>query len=126
MILEPDLSGHRVLVVEDEYYIAKDAARALRGAGADVLGPCRDEEAANIVVALNRPDAVLVDIDLGDGPCFTLAESLRASGIPFLFVTGYDDDMIPPKFDKVERLLKPVEPWQMLTAVSRLLNPGAA
>jgi hypothetical protein len=31
---EADLNGYRVLVIEDGYYLATDAARALRGAGA--------------------------------------------------------------------------------------------
>ena len=43
---EADLSGRRVLVVEDDYYQAADAARALRGAGAEVMGPCPTMEAA--------------------------------------------------------------------------------
>ncbi|MBE7180793.1 MAG: PAS domain S-box protein, partial [Terriglobus roseus] len=40
-----DLSGQRILIVEDDYYLANDTARALRGAGADVVGPCASEEA---------------------------------------------------------------------------------
>ena len=36
---KPELGGRRVLVVEDEYYIASDTARALQGAGALILGP---------------------------------------------------------------------------------------
>jgi hypothetical protein len=39
MTNEADLRGHRILVVEDDYYLATDAARALRGAGAEVIGP---------------------------------------------------------------------------------------
>ncbi|GJD82053.1 sensor histidine kinase [Methylobacterium gregans] len=37
---EPDLDGLRILVVEDDYYLATDTARALRGAGAEVIGLC--------------------------------------------------------------------------------------
>ena len=37
---ENSLLGLRVLVVEDEFYIADDLARALRAAGASVIGPC--------------------------------------------------------------------------------------
>jgi PAS domain S-box-containing protein len=40
----PDLTGKIVLVVEDDYYVASDTAAALRGAGAEVLGPCPTEE----------------------------------------------------------------------------------
>jgi len=118
-----DLGGHRVLVVEDEYYIATDAARALRGAGAVVVGPVPTETAASAEVERQRPDAVVVDINLGGGASFALAESLKERGIPFMFVTGYDEDVIPPEFDGIERLQKPVELRQMIDAVSRLVGP---
>ena len=34
-----DLTGARVLLVEDEYYIADDLRRTLRAVGATVVGP---------------------------------------------------------------------------------------
>jgi DNA-binding response OmpR family regulator len=121
---QPNLGGHRVLVVEDEYYIATDTARALRGAGADVMGPCPNEAAANAECERRRPDAVIVDINLGEGPSFSLAGSLKQRGIPFLFITGYDEDVIPSEFDEIDRLQKPVELRQMIEAVSRLVTPA--
>jgi DNA-binding response OmpR family regulator len=85
---EVDLSGHRVLVVEDEYYLAAEAARALGGAGAEVMGPCPTEESARAALEEQRVDAVVLDINLGSGPTFKLAEMLNGRGIPFVFFTG--------------------------------------
>ncbi|WP_162242225.1 PAS domain-containing protein [Methylobacterium sp. Leaf123] len=106
---EPDLSGYRILVVEDDYYLATDTARALQGAGAEVVGPCPSEEAAREALDEGAPAAALVDINLGSGPSFTLAALLRERGVPFVFITGYDEGVIPPDFADVERLQKPVE-----------------
>lgn len=122
---EPDLSGLRVLVVEDEYFIATDAARALRSAGAEVIGPCSTEEAARAEIEARRPDAVLVDINLGTGPSFKLAESLKSQGIPFVFVTGYDQGMIPEEFSHIARLEKPTQLRRIIGAVAKLLTPAA-
>lgn len=47
----PDLTTRKVLVVEDDYFIASDMAAALRGAGAEVLGPCPNQEAMLDTVA---------------------------------------------------------------------------
>lgn len=117
---EPDLTGRRVLVVEDDYYLATDAARALRGAGAEVVGPCATEEDARAELAEARPDAAVVDINLGPGPSFKLAEALKDRGIPFVFTTGYDAEVIPAEFAGVERLEKPLQLRQIVGAVARL------
>jgi CheY-like chemotaxis protein len=122
MPAQPNLGGHRVLVVEDEYYIASDTARALQGAGAEVVGPVPSEDAARTELETKLPDAAIVDINLGRGPSFTLAETLKSRGIPFVFVTGYDQEVIPDQFVGIERLQKPVQRRQMIEAIARLVN----
>ncbi|MGU3538561.1 PAS domain-containing protein [Methylobacterium sp. A54F] len=119
---EFDLSGRRVLVIEDDFYLAKDAARALRGAGAEILGPYPSEEAAHDALEQQRPDAAVVDINLGRGPSFKLAATLKDRGIPFLFTTGYDLEVIPPEFESVERLQKPVQLGEIVGVVARLVG----
>ncbi|MGX7703690.1 PAS domain S-box protein [Methylobacterium sp. Gmos1] len=120
MTVGPDLTGRRVLVVEDDFYLATDAARALEGAGAEVAGPCATEEDARAELDGQRPDAVVVDINLGSGPSFRLAETLKDRGIPFVFTTGYDAEVIPAEFVGVERLEKPFQLRQIVGAVARL------
>jgi CheY-like chemotaxis protein len=122
---EADLSGQRILVVEDDYYLATDAARALRGAGAEVAGPSPTEEAARAELAQQRPHAVVVDINLGSGPSFKLAEILKDRGIPFVFVTGYDQKVIPAEFDDIERLEKPIQLRHLVGAISKLVAKAA-
>ncbi len=124
----PDLAGRRVLVVEDDYYLATDAARALEGAGAEIVGPCASEEDARAELNEQRPDAVVVDINLGGGPSFKLAETLKDHGIPFVFTTGYDAEVIPAEFAGVERLEKPFQLRQIVGAVAKLTTaaqPGS-
>jgi hypothetical protein len=38
---KPDLKRCRILIVEDEYFLADDLASVLRAHGADVVGPAR-------------------------------------------------------------------------------------
>ncbi|SKA26913.1 Response regulator receiver domain-containing protein [Consotaella salsifontis] len=119
---EASFSGCRILVVEDEYYLAADAARVLREAGAEILGPCSSEEAARMELEEQRPRAAVVDINLGLGPSFAFAETLKDLGIPFVFITGYDREAIPPEFVGIERLEKPVLLSDLVAAVARLLG----
>lgn len=119
---EPDLSGRCVLVIEDEYYIAADIAHALERAGATILGPCRNEIDALAQLAGHHPDAVVLDINLGQGASFKLAEHLNDRRIPFVFVTGYDNGTIPEKFQGFARVTKPLELCRILVAISRVVH----
>lgn len=113
-----DLSGCRILVVEDDYFLATDSQRALSGAGGTVVGPVGSEDGALALIASEAPDFVVVDINLGDGARFAVAEALLDRGVPFVFVTAYDDVVIPARFDGIERLRKPVDPRQVVRAAA--------
>lgn len=120
---DADLAGRTVLVVEDNYFIAMDTSWSLRGAGGDVLGPVAREDQALALIAGGAPTCAVLDINLGDGPVFAVPDALRDACIPFVFVTGYDDVVIPARFDGVERLRKPVAYGEVIQAMARL-DPG--
>ncbi|MGV7164014.1 PAS domain-containing protein [Xanthomonas citri] len=104
-----DLTGQRVLVVEDDYYLAADTARALQGAGADVIGPAATEQEARLEMARAAPTCAILDINLRGARSFALAGDFKRSGIAFVFLTGHDQDVIPEQFRTVTHLQKPVE-----------------
>jgi DNA-binding LytR/AlgR family response regulator len=54
-------------------------------------------------------DAALLDINLGDGLIYQVADILAARHVPFAFVTGYDADSVDSRFRDVPILQKPVE-----------------
>lgn len=113
-----DLSGQRILVVEDDYYLANDTARALKGAGAEVIGPCPNEDAARDAIANLLPTGAILDINLNGGRSFTFARELKERGVPFVFFTGYDQEVIPTEFEAVIRLQKPVEFRRIIEALA--------
>jgi two-component sensor histidine kinase/CheY-like chemotaxis protein len=115
------LENLRVLVVEDDYYLARDAERALRGAGAVVDGPHRSQRQAQEALAIQRPDCAMIDINLGGGPSFALATLLREHHVPFIFLTGYDQDMIPAEFSDVRCLHKPIEFGDMVQSITEFV-----
>jgi len=111
-MVDRPLEGLRVLVIEDDYYIATDEQQALQGAGAVVIGPCAQ--------ASDAVDCAVVDINLGRGPSFEAAATLRRRGIPFLFTTGYDAGAIPREFADVPRLEKPIREADLVAAIIRM------
>ncbi len=116
-----DLSGSQVLVLEDSYYLASDLARALKAAGAKVIGPCPNEQAAFAAIARDPPSCGILDINLGAGPSFEVAHELADQNVPFLFVTGHGDAVIPREFADAPHVQKPVDPQRVLEALSDML-----
>jgi len=45
---------------------------------------------------------------------FPLADALEARGVPLIFTTGYDDQVIPARYADVRRCEKPVNPQEVL------------
>ncbi|NQE64808.1 response regulator [Caulobacter sp. RHG1] len=117
-----NLAGRRILVVEDDFFLASDAARALREAGAQIVGPIPRSAPALDVLARDGVDAAVVDINLGDGPSFELADALKRHGVPFVFVTGYDEILIPERLADVVTVLKPADMKAVVLAVAGLLD----
>jgi DNA-binding response OmpR family regulator len=112
-----DLMGLSVLVVEDEYFVASDSARALRDHGARILGPVPDVQRAREVLAGDSPDVVLLDVNLKGEMVYELAEELRQHGVPMIFATGYDASFLPATLRGAPCLQKPFENHELVRAV---------
>ena len=111
------LAGLRVLVVEDDYFIADEICTTLRNGGAEVLGPSPDLEHGLDMVRSERIDCAVLDINLHGDLAFDLADELRQRGTPSIFATGYDQSVLPSAFSDSVRLEKPVNLNQLLRAV---------
>jgi CheY-like chemotaxis protein len=119
---DSSLGRRRILVVEDEYFLADELDMALTEAGAAVLGPAPSVDAALRVLDQGiEPDIAVLDINLGGELAYPVADVLADRGIPFLFTTGYDQSSLPERHAAVRRLEKPVEPSAILEAVERLI-----
>jgi two-component SAPR family response regulator len=116
------LAGRRVLVVEDEYFLAEDLAKALKQLGAQVVGPVGDPEEGLDLLAREDIDAAIVDINLRGEMVFQIADQLRSRGIPFAFSTGYEKRVIPLEFQNIEHWEKPVNAGALARSMTRLLR----
>lgn len=105
--MERNLADLRVLVVEDQYLVARDLARTLREAGAIVVGPAQDTEHARELLENTDIAGAILDINLAEGTSYALADELTANGAPFLFVTGYGSAAIDPRYRHVPLISKP-------------------
>ncbi|MBR0819906.1 response regulator [Bradyrhizobium liaoningense] len=104
------LSGRRIFVVEDEYFLADDISRTFRALGADVAGPVGDlEDALRILHDGSILDAAVLDVNIRNEMIFPIARELKARNVHFMFTTGFDRITISPEFQDVPLLEKPID-----------------
>jgi CheY-like chemotaxis protein len=127
---DPSLSGRRVLVVEDEYFIVEDLRRSLEANGASVIGPVNTiEDAVDQLEQAKTIDGAVLDINLQGDMAYPIADVLAARGVPFVFATGYDRLNVPPRFAAICRCEKPVDAEQivelLLASAASKANTGS-
>ncbi len=113
--------GRRVLVVEDEALVAMMIQEFLTEYGHSVVGPVGRAAEALMAAKETEYDAAILDINLGDGMAYPVADILSARGVPFVFVTGYEADTVDDRFRHVPVLQKPIE----RQALQRLFATGS-
>ncbi|MCL9998705.1 MAG: response regulator [Erythrobacter sp.] len=115
----------RILIVEDEYFIAQEMADALEGAGMTVLGPCPKVAAALAILADGDPcDAAVLDASLRGVSSLPVCEALALRGIPFVVVTGFSAAQLPEPMAAAPVLSKPLDPAELVRALRGLIAGG--
>lgn len=122
------LSGRRVLIVEDRYLIAAEISDQVRRLGAEVLGPAPSIAVATEILRDEVPDVALLDVNLDGEAVFPLAEALTRTATSIVFVTGYNDDLLPAAWRGRTRLTKPLDPKLLRETLFHLAQaePGPA
>jgi len=120
------LNGKRILVIEDEYYIASDLKRALLREGAVVVGPFNTVPQGLAAVSNDPIDAALIDVNLEGVTSFPIADKLDEQGVPYTFLTGYDGTTLPDGYRNRPRLAKPFTMEIVLNSLRDLICPEVA
>lgn len=83
----------KILIVDDNQDLLNLVTTALRSTGYNQLTACTGCAAAQAAFAANRPDLMILDINLPDGDGFTLFRTLHSmADIPALFLSARDAD----------------------------------
>jgi CheY-like chemotaxis protein len=112
-----DLTGVRILVVEDSWPVGEALKSLLRALGADVTGPAPTTADAERLIAQQNPDVGIVDYSLRGGELANdLIDSMNTQGIRVIVLSGYSPvPLSPGKAASV--LQKPVVEAQLIAAL---------
>jgi len=112
----------RILIVDDERPARERLRRMLAlEAGIDWIGEAVDGIEALALVERERPEALLLDIEMPELSGIDLAASLPAPAPAIVFVTAYDDYALRAfDLEAADYLLKPFDQARLHRALERL------
>ena len=117
-----DLSGRRILLVEDSPVVGPFTADVIEELGCEVVGPAPNMAAARELIEAEELDAAIMDVHIRGERVFPLCEQLEAKGVPFVLTSGYADWQMPEKLRDCPRLQKPYTIGQVQEALGALLG----
>lgn len=119
------LDHARILVAEDEPFIAFDIAHAVEEAGGEVAGPVGSVQEGLALLETMPVEAAILDVNLSDRDVTPIADYLRARDIPVVFHTGLG---LPPalqaRYPRQAVCRKPADPRRLVHAIEKQICPA--
>lgn len=111
----------RILVVEDEFFIAQEIVDAVESAGFEVLGPCPTVQKALTKLEDSQCDAAILDVSLRNENSLPVVQALNARGIPFVVLTGFSASQLPAEMTVAPIMTKPLHDEALIGELRKLL-----
>jgi CheY-like chemotaxis protein len=118
--LSRSLQGLRILVVEDNPYIALALEDMLAEQGLVIAGVAGTLDDALLLAASAKLDLALLDVNIGEKKIDSVAEALQARDVPFVFTTGCGRAGLPEAFVDRPIVEKPFYIEEILQALASL------
>ena len=116
------LNQKRVLIAEDELFIALDLTWTVQDAGGRVVGPVARVAEALEAVEQGEIDAAILDVNLKDGDSTPVAEALARRRVPVVMHTGSEiPDRLRAQCPTLPVVGKPAEPLLLTRQLAQLL-----
>jgi CheY-like chemotaxis protein len=97
----------RILIVEDEAVTSLRLARLIEEAGGEVVGPAGTVREALTLAEAVVLDGAVLDVNLEGVPVYSVADRLARQDVPFIFLTGYGAQAVPPAHAERRVIQKP-------------------
>lgn len=113
-----ELKGARILVVEDEAFIALDLVMAIEDAGAIAVGPAATVAEALELISFDPPDGAILDVNLPDGTVGPVLDALASiAGVVVHTGAGVPADL-RAAHPNVPVFAKPTDPVDLLRRIA--------
>jgi len=100
-----------------------DAEEMLRSLGAERVVTASGVQEAMRLLDAETPTFALLDVNLGLEMSFPIADRLRQIGMPYVFATGYGDEVqLPPEHRGCPVVKKPYSDLTIAAAAARAMS----
>jgi CheY-like chemotaxis protein len=112
-----------VLIVEDDARLSRMLTDIVKAGGHAILATAATVAHAIEVLNDGRPDVAVLDLRLKGGKLsYPVARQLKRFGVPFVFITGFEQQEIDPDFAPSIVLRKPVRASDLLLVLGSLTH----
>lgn len=121
-----DLEQRRILVVEDEIFVALDVAATVEDANGTVVGPVGTVRQAMDLINRNEVDAAILDVNLIDGNVEPILDRLKSRNTFVVIHTGGGLPAdLAARYPEVPVFQKPIPPTILTRTLATALSAGA-
>jgi len=123
-VYEQLLAGKNILVLEDQILIAMEVEHSLLQMGARSVVLTSTVSEALDALENSIPDVAVLDINIGPSvTSFLVAEALLRRGAPWVFATGYGEEIkLPSQLTSASMVRKPYTTDMLGRALQRTLS----
>lgn len=115
----------RTVIIDDEA-LARDTIRNILGLSREeikIVGEAADVTTAYQLICREKPELVLLDINLPDGTGFDLLKKFHKIFFSIIFITAHEEYAITAfKYSAVDYIMKPVHAGELLNGISRAVE----
>lgn len=115
-------SARRVLIVEDEMFVAMLIEDMLSELGHEVAGMASRVSTALPLIDTLDFDLAILDVNLAGEMSFPIADAIARKGLPYLFASGYGRQGIVPAHSHRPVLSKPFSSGDLQSAIRSALQ----
>ncbi len=112
----------RVLIVEDNPLLAMELIELVEEIGGVTALCTSNIRGAKRFLTEHRVDVALLNIQMEEGNTFAVADELKRLGIPWIFISGYVEDVLEGRYADVPFVSKPFAHDQLAVLVQNMLQ----
>ncbi|WP_026941795.1 response regulator [Hellea balneolensis] len=115
----------KILIVEDDPFIAMDLQDTFEDAGFQVAGPAASVDAGLHLIEKEDPDIAMLDYNLGQETSIPIAQKLEKNDVPYAFLSGQIDRVVTSDLSAPKTVFsKPFSPAKIISYAKQLARPN--